>query len=213
MRKFIFTIGMGVFLLGGICLIGQTPGTPQTSTGLVFHGRKRAWPVHQLQPVPIGDGRLIVSIADTVYMLGPDGKQLWKYQNETLRCGPAFNASTNEVAVVMYDLQAVRLDASTGQVKWKSNAVGRASYASVASYGRGFLVLIDMSGYRDQLDSKTQDKLEYWENSEQSSWSIEFPSQAELVVDGKRIYALSRSREELRLQELHAPEKSHSPSP
>lgn len=207
MPKFVFTIiCIGTFLLGGISLSGQTSGASHKSTDLVFHGRKRAWPVRKLRPVQIGDGRMIVSVLDTVYMLDADGKELWKYQNETLRSEPAFNPSTNEVAVVMYDLLAVRLDASTGQVKWKSNAVGRSSYASVAPYGSGFLVLIDMSGYRNRLDSSTPDKLEYWGESEKTSWSISFPAQAELVVDGKRIYALSRTQDDLRLKEIHAPE-------
>jgi hypothetical protein len=170
-------------------------------------------PSAELHPVVLPDGRLILSVADTVYMLDANGQQLWKYStesaSETLTSDPAFNAERNEVAIVGFDLLFVRLDATTGKVIWRADTVGRATFASVMAYEKGFLVVVDMSGYRRNGSSPIPDTLDYWGESEKDFWSIDFPPHAELVVSGKRIYALRRNKEKLRLQELQPPKATN----
>jgi PQQ-like domain len=165
-------------------------------------------PTKRLHPVVLPDGRVILSIADTIYMLDAEGSQLWKFgtasANETLTSEPAFNATRNEVAVIGNDLLFVRLDATTGKVKWKADTVRRAAFASVTAYESGFLVVADMGGYR-RNSTPTSDRLEYWGSSEEDFWSIAFPLNAELVVTGKKIYALRTGAGTLRVQELHPP--------
>lgn len=162
----------------------------------------------KLEPVVLPNGQMLIAVTDSVFMVGSDGIVLWRYSthspNEVLTSEPAYNATLNQVAVVGTDLLFVRLDATTGKVKWKADTVGRAVFTRVAAYEKGFLVVANMSGYRmSQDDTPVSDTLEYWGESEGDSWSIDFPRRAELVVNGKRIYALKRNGKSSRLLQLH----------
>ncbi len=165
----------------------------------------------RIRPVALPDGRLLLSRFGTVYMLDASGKQLWKYEtnseNESLTSEPAYNAETNEIGVVGSDLLFVRLDAATGEEKWRATTVGGASFVNVAAYGRGFLVVVDMTHYRDaekmeHIKYRDQDRLDYWGQTDNDGWSADFPIGAQLLVNGKHIYAVRRTRSELRLREL-----------
>jgi hypothetical protein len=193
------------YMLGYVFLSAQTEKPVSTSTELVLKGSDKNWPKARIQPLSLGDGRVLLAISDTVYMLGKDGKELWKYQNEALTCEPAFNAATNEIAVLMYDLQAARIDATSGTVKWKSESVGKGVFTQVSAFEKGFLVVVDMSGYRDNSSSTPADRLEYWSQSEKNFWFIGFPRGAELTVIGTKPYALFRTEDTLRLKELKIP--------
>ena len=193
----------GLILAAG-CFFAQSAEKSDSSGELVLRGKRTIWPAHELRPLVLPDGRMVVSVADSVYVLDAGGKQLWKYEKGTLAAEPAFSAARNEIAVVMYDLVFVRLDATTGQVKWTAPSTGRGAFRAVSSYENGFLIVVDMSGYRNSLSPKLPDRLEYWGDSDKDSWGIDFPQNAELLVDGETIYALSRGRGELRLKELHA---------
>jgi len=174
------------------------------------------WPDERIRPVGLPDGRVIVSRFGTVYMLDAAGKQLWKFEtdgeNVSLSSEPAYNAETNEVGVVGYDLLFVRLDATTGEVKWTAPTVGGAVFLKVVAYGRGFLVLVDMSSYRQkskQEHSKYRDpdRLEYWGPTEDDEWIADFPIGAELLVNGKQIYAVWRTPGGMRLRALQPASK------
>jgi hypothetical protein len=47
----------------------------------------------------------------------------------------------NEIGIVMYDGYAARLDATTGNIKWKTQINGAADFSSIAPYNDGFLVI------------------------------------------------------------------------
>jgi hypothetical protein len=138
---------------------------------------------------------------------------MWNYTTpagEELNAEPVFNAAQNEIALVGIDLLFVRLDAATGELKWKADTLGRAGFTDIAAYGNGYLVHVDMSGYRENekgLGRKkpTPDQLYYWGESEKDGWSIDFPIGADLLVDGKVIYAVRHIRGEVRLRVMHPP--------
>jgi len=195
-------------------VLSQASGKATSSAELVFRRtHPDASPTDKLHPLVLPDGRLVLSVADTVYMLDAEGKLLWKYSTplgELLTSEPGFNPEQNEIAVVGFDLLFVRLDANTGKAKWKADMNGRATLARVAAYGKGYLVVADMGGYRenekaDGVKQLSPDGLEYWGESERDSWFIDFPIGAELVVDGKKIYALRHVRGEVRLRRLFPP--------
>jgi hypothetical protein len=194
----------GAFLLIAMRLTGQTE-RPHSSSELRFPGTHGGWPSHDFRPISLPNGRLVISIGDTVYLLDRDGRQLWKYKGTPLIKEPAYNDSRNELAVIMYDLQAVRLSAATGEVLWKAGSVGRGVYSQVCAYAQGFLVLVDMSGYQQSGNDSPANRLEYWGDSEKDFWHIDFPKAAELVVSGAKIYALRRGQDQILLQEIQAP--------
>ena len=141
-----------------------------------------------------------------------NGKELWKYEKGALVSEPAFSTTRNEIAVVMYDLLFVRLDATTGKVKWTAPSTGRGAFRGVFAYENGFLVVVDMGGYRDHENPRVPDSLEYWGDSDKDFWSIDFPQRAELLVDGKKLYTLFRNQDELLLKEVHVPRPHRSDS-
>ena len=142
-------------------------------------------------------------------MLDASGKQLWKYitGGETLTSEPSYNAETNEIGVVGYDLLFVRLDAATGKEKWRAKTVGGGVFTTVAAYGRGFLVVVDMTSYRQKwkdahIKGSQPDQLVYWGETEDDEWIAKFPIGAELLVNDKHIYSVRRIRDGVQLREL-----------
>jgi hypothetical protein len=193
---------------GALAVAQTNPVSPSESE--FKRTRSPVAPTKRLHPVVLQDGRVILSVSDTVYMLDAEGHQVWKFvtasANETLTSEPAFSATANEVAVIGSDLLFVRLDATTGKAKWRADSVGRGAFTSVAAYENGFVVVVDMSAYRTS-PPPTPDRLEYWDGSDEDSWSIAFPLKAELVVTGKKIYALRSGADKLRFEELHPPKR------
>lgn len=172
------------------------------------------FPDKKIRAIALPDGRILLSRFGTVYMLDASGKQLWKYQtdneNEQLTAEPAYNAETNEIGIVGSDILFARLDATTGEEKWRATTVGAAEFIHVAAYGKGFLIVVDMSGYREKekefgiQNSKGSepDQLEYYGETEDDFWSAEFPVGAQLLVNGQHIYAVRRTRIAMHLREL-----------
>jgi hypothetical protein len=75
---------IGAFLLAAMSLTGQTGG-PHGSSELRFRGTHEGWPSRDVQPVSLPNGRLVLSIGDSVYLLDHDGRQVWKIQRDTAR--------------------------------------------------------------------------------------------------------------------------------
>lgn len=194
-----------LFILGAACLAGQYPSRAQTPVELVLSGTDRGAPAPHIRPLSLSDGKLLVCVGDAVYMINANGEQQWKYENLPLISEPAFNAGLNEIAVVMYDLQAVRLDATTGKIKWRSDFVGKGLFASVAAFERGFLVVVNMGGYREGGSRVPADRLEYWGESQEKSWHVDFPMNSDLVVSGERVYALRRAKDRMYLRPIQMP--------
>ncbi len=202
----------GLLLCGKPPVLSQISSKPNPAEELVFRSTNfHMPPPRRLHPVVLPDGGLLISVGDTVYKVDIEGKLSWKFSGGIgLTSEPAFNLDQNEIAVIGYDLLFVRLDANSGKTKWKAPTVGRAVFSAIAPYGKGYLVVADMSGYRENekglgLKEPTLDRLEYWGESEKDFWSIAFPIGAELVVNGKKIYALRNVRGVIRLRKLYPP--------
>jgi hypothetical protein len=198
-------LSLNLFLFSAAYLVAQGPSPARRPDELVLGGTDKGGPYRQIRPLSLPGGRLLVCVGNAVYMINANGEQQWKYENVPLTSEPAFNAGLNEIAVVMYDLQAVRLDAATGKVKWRSDAVGKGLFAVVSAYERGFLVVVNMSGYRQGGSRVPADSLEYWGESESESWHADFPMDSELVVSGERIYALRHGEDRIYLRPIQTP--------
>jgi outer membrane protein assembly factor BamB len=178
-----------------VCPSAQPQSNQSSRNGIVLERTKDGgFPSTRIRPLVLTDGRMVVCVADSIYMLAPDGAVLWKYatQGETLTSEPAFNAELNEIGVVGNDLLFVRLDATTGKLKWRATTAGRAGFSSVTAYANGYLVVVDMTGYRENSDKskvRIQDQLEFWTDQKDRSWKVDFPTGAEVLVSGNRILA------------------------
>ncbi|MCU1309666.1 MAG: PQQ-like domain [Candidatus Angelobacter sp.] len=196
-----------------VVTFGQTaPARKQHSNSknrIVFAGESIVSPkISRIAPVSLPDGRMAVVAGDTIYMAGVDGKILWSYSlRAPITAKPALRLDQNEIAVIGYDLTFVRLDASTGKLVWKADMNGRAVFSNIQPYGQGYLVVLDMSGYRDNL-LHYNDQVEFWGDKDDDSWSLDFPIGASLTVVGDKIYAVQYEKKAVALTEIKPPKHS-----
>lgn len=150
-------------------------------------------------------------------MLRADHTILWKYSTDDgveLTGKPAFHPALNEIGLIAYDLTFVRLDAHTGKPKCKAAVNGGAVFTQVEAYRRGYLIVADMSGYREKErlmknSFRSPDKLDYWDESVKDHgnivWSGDFPIGAELLVSGDELFAVRSSKTSVRLKAIQIP--------
>jgi hypothetical protein len=196
----------------------QSPTAERQPAGLVFP-RSDAYNQgdDKIPPLVLPDGRILVSAIDTVYMLRADHTVLWKYSAGTaLTAQPAFHSALNEIAIVAFDLVFHRIDAETGKFKCGADTNGGAVFSQVAAYGRGYLVVVSMEGYREKQrlmkDSfRTLDQLDYWDDSISAhetgnvAWSVDFPIGAQLLVAGQELFAVNFSKSRVLLKPIRIP--------
>lgn len=194
-----------VFLLcvSAVEPIAQTPDVSQSarsSGDLILRSTNSSQcPVTRVAPQVLPDGRMLLGVSDTVYLVGADGTVTWKFvtkgleQALTLAAPPAFNLRTNEIGVIGCDLFFVRLDATTGTEKWRTHVNGSSEYRQIAPYGSGFLLVISSHG---------EDELQYWGDSEEEFRQTDFPSGATLIVSGEKIFAVRNLGSSVRVKEL-----------
>lgn len=192
------------------------PKIGNSSTGKLSFEAKCPQPglCKPIAPTVLPNGNILLTVGDSVCMVDSKGKQLWIYATgESILAAPAFNPRLNEVAVIGFDLYFARLDAVTGKLKWKADSVGRALFRQIESFSDGYLLVVDMQGYREkEKDFKVpaaQDRLEFWGPTRRASWSVSFPQGAKLLVIEKRIYAVFSSIDRMTLHEIVLPGPLH----
>lgn len=199
----------------GLWLPGEAPPLPsQTGSGAndastVQEPKKFVFksdanytiPIPQIPPLALPGGRLVVTVGHIIFMVAPDGKDVWKYEaGDVLTAQSAFRADRNEIAVVDSVLDFVELNAATGKVLLDSPASGHVQYTDVKPYGKGYVVLVD-----DKREPRETAYLQYWGQTEDDSWVVAFPAGAQLVVSGLRIYAVSHEENMVTLEEIQVP--------
>src|SRR5208282_1612096 len=119
-----------------------------------------------------------------------------------------FHPALNEIALIGYDLTFDRLDAQTGRLKHRADVNGGADFTQVQTYRGGYLVVVDMSTYREKdrimkTNPRSLDRLEYYDgSSEDSEWFIDFPIGARLLVAGNELFAVKYRKDSVSLQPI-----------
>jgi hypothetical protein len=158
-----------------------------------------------VSPLVIPRGRLLVTARDTIFMLNSNMKVLWKYSVGAPVLNKLILDSTGIIhGIAMDGIEfAIGLD---GKKRWGHFMNGRANYAQIALYDRdSYLVVIDNSGYRENLSDNTiTDRLALY-RGEETVWARSFPRNAELCVWSGRIFAVTQTRRRTTLVELSKP--------
>ncbi|MCL4524732.1 MAG: hypothetical protein M1453_11890 [Acidobacteria bacterium] len=162
----------------------------------------------KILPLPISDGRLVVIAGAKVYMLGASGAVTWSAVLDNHVYGVAHRPSSNEIGVIGDDLAFFRLDLTTGKEIWHATVNGRASFADIKPFRNGYLIVVDLTGYRvwpGGFGPPKSDQLRYYGASDEDYWSTDFPVGAHLSVAGDKIYAVKFGKKDVTLQEIKIP--------
>lgn len=126
--------------------------------------RPREWP----KPLPLPNGRLLITAGDTLYMLASDGSVIWRTQtpeSTLLPAQPVFNEQLGEIGLIGLDGLFFRLEAQTGRLIFGYRMNGKAEYRQILRYARLYLTVVDMSPYSDR-QYVSPDKLTCWATDE-----------------------------------------------
>ena len=156
-------------------------------------------------PIPVSPSRLLVTVGDTLYMLGRNGRVLWKHSEEPNTILDVSVGPNGLIYVGVFD-GVFRVLSRSGKEIWSHFMSGSANYSQIRSYKSGLLVVIDMEGYREKHPPAAppediQDQLEFW-NNKKMVWQKEFPRGARLQVLGNRILAISQTKEGAEIREI-----------
>lgn len=162
----------------------------------------------------LSDGRLLAGLGDTLYMLDSRKHLEWKYTASWMLWGFAVVDSTGLVYGTAGDNIMFILDGSTGRKLYGHGRNGKAAYGQVVPFGEDILCLItdNLLGYRDALEEwkigEVQmietDGITAWRRTN-ALWSLPFPPDAELVVSGDRIFAVTKTDKSIYVRRIIPP--------
>ena len=112
-----------------------------------------------------------------------------------------------------YDNLMFILDASNGQELYSNGRNGKFAYGQVVPFGKDMCLITDnLEGYRDALEEWKRGKIEMFITDSVAAWrgteivlSLEFPPDAELVVRGDKIYAVTKTYKRIYVREIIPP--------
>jgi len=149
---------------------------------------------------------MLVTSCNSLYMLDAKERVVWKWftSGAAITDQPVID-STGTIYVIALDLIWVALDAATGELKWRKDSNGRATYSQIKPYRDDqYLVVINMEGYREAHSRLNEpDQLVLCKGQEEV-WTKDFPANATLQVWGHRILAITSEKGRAQIVEIPA---------
>jgi len=159
-----------------------------------------------IPPVVVSPDRILVTSCNSLYMLDSRKRVVWKWATSggaAITDQPVID-STGTIYVIALDLIWVALDASTGELKWRKDSNGRATYSQIKPYQDDqYLVVINMEGYREAHGMDEPDRLVLCKGRKEI-WIKDFPANATLQVWGDRILAITSDKGRAEIVEIPA---------
>lgn len=159
--------------------------------------------------VVLRSGRMLAATGDALYMLGADGRVIWKCDVSWV-IDFAHVEATGLVYLTAGDNNMFVLDAATGRVLHSDSRNGSAGYGEVIPYGDDACIVMDaFGGYRakETGDIKPmQDGATAWRGT-RMLWHVAVPPDARLQVVGSRVYAVTKTKTRLLVRELKVPKR------
>jgi hypothetical protein len=161
----------------------------------------------------LSNGKKLASVGDKLYMLDARGRELWSWSSfgPPLTDKPVVDSS-GTIYVIGYDLLWAAIDSATGKEKWRGTASGRAVYSQIKLYrGDKYLVVTDMSGYRDgRIGPTINNKLTLCKGND-ILWQTEIPAGTTILVKGVKIFAATRRKNRTIIREVRLPKNLTRP--
>jgi hypothetical protein len=160
--------------------------------------------------VVLPSGRTLAAAGDTLYMLDPGRRVVWKYSVTQRVIDFAYVKNTGLVYGTAGDNTTFILDAETGGERHVNSRNGGGAYGAVIPYGEDVCLVMDaLGGYRAGYDGgqePTQDGVTAWRGT-RILWHAEVPPDAELQVVGPRIYAVTKTEDRVLVREIKVPQR------
>lgn len=167
--------------------------------------------------VSIPKGGLLVMLDNTLYRFNAEKRIVWIYTEAQFMFDFTLIPATGLIYGTAGDGVMFILEASTGKRLVRHEYMGRAAYGVVRPFGKDqCLVTSDYSGYRQdwkELDLPGMKDVRTWRDEitayrgTKALWSRDFPPDADLVVDGERILAVTKTESSIYVKEVSVPAK------
>ena len=163
--------------------------------------------------LPLKTQGFIVGFGDKIYKFGNKLQVVWKYKTAQQVIAFAFVETTNLIYGTAGDNAMFILDAETGKELHTYGRNGRAAYGIVQKFGKDTAIVMDnfsmyREGDRNINYASMNDGISLWHNTKEI-WHQDFPPDAELVVNDKRILAITKTTAGIYIKEIFAPRKQN----
>jgi hypothetical protein len=167
------------------------------------------WAVDAAKVTPLKGGDVLVNLGDSLYRLNRQ-HVVWRHPTAQTVFDYAYIESTNLIYGTAGDNIMFILNATTGEVKSSDSRNGRAAYGVAKKYGDNMCLVTDnfvmyREGFRDKDIEPMKDGITCWRGAK-ILWHLDFPPDAELVVSGKRILAVTKSKKAIYIKEITPPQ-------
>jgi hypothetical protein len=166
--------------------------------------------IKEAKILPMKDGGLLVDVEDTLYRLDARYNVVWKYREAQ----PIFDYSLVESTGLIYgtagDNVMFVLKVADGKSVHRVSRNGSAQYGVAARYGTDSCLVTDnFSIYREKLQNipPMNDGIACWRGTT-ALWHQDFPPNADLVVNGDRIFAVTKTKSAIYVNEIHSPQNT-----
>lgn len=158
---------------------------------------------------PTNDGGLLVNFEDTLYRLDRHLRVMWKYRTAQLIIDYTYVESTKLIYGTAGDNVMFVLDANTGKQKAGESRNGSAAYGLTTKFGADKCLVEDyFRTYRERSRASgiepMNDGISCWRGTTKL-WEQDFPPDADAVVSGERIFAVTKSKKAIYVKEITPP--------
>jgi hypothetical protein len=156
------------------------------------------------------DGDLLVTLGDTLYRINARHHVVWRHHTAQIMFDFAYVETTNLIYGTAGDNVMFVLNAANGKVLTGESRNGSAAFGKVEKYGEDMCLVMDnFVIYRERNraagEEPMKDGITCWRGTK-ILWHLDFPPDAELVVNGKRILAVTKSRKAIYVNEIVPPQ-------
>ena len=188
----------------------QTVDKPVKKSGLELFADNNAAELGIVDFRPLSPDRVLVSVGDTLFLLNGKKEVVWETYIDMV--APPIVDSTGAIFGIRSDLGQFSVNAKTGEITPFGRDIGgtHAYYTQIKPYkGNQYLVVENMQFYRDgnlcyPKCPMANDRLYLW-SGRKMLWSTDFPPNAELHVWGEKIFALTKQKGSVIVQEVEVP--------
>lgn len=166
--------------------------------------------VDAAEVMALGDGGLLVNFGDTLYRLDNRFRVRWKYHTAQLILDYALVESTSLIYGTAGDNVMFVLDATTGKEQTSQSRNGSAAYGATERFGANMCLVTDnfvmyREKFRPSKIDPMKDGITCWQGT-RVLWHLDFPPDADLVVNGQKILAVTKSREAIYVKQISPPQ-------
>jgi hypothetical protein len=157
--------------------------------------------------LPLKTGGLLVNLEDTLYKLDDKSQVVWKYKEAQPITDYSLVESTGLIYGTAADNVMFILNLTNGKEQHRDSRNGSAAYGVAQDYGSDMCLVTDyFEVYREKAReiAPMNDGITCW-RGEKALWHQEFPPDAQLVVNGNRILAVTKTKTGIFLNEIHPP--------